>query len=280
MIDLNIPWTPTSDAKAWLSATRSHGWDSLGFNVYLSADTTGVHDIAIKGLPESPESTGTSVAVVTTLGRPSPAGSTVIRRVTIVLYDGFQPNSVNKIIDSRDYDIVALMPTTQKSFHTACEVLNCDLINLDYFCHYAQFKVKRGMVTAALHRGCFFEVTMSTLDHIESLADTSNRSASDISRLFRAQLAKVLNYIPLKRLVLSPGHLHPSSIVDPQTFIGMCNELLCRATGEICNTRACITTAPKGCIAKGAVRRTYGTGIVVHMSGEQLGNRFSAITKT
>ncbi|GIX62270.1 PHP domain-like protein [Babesia caballi] len=269
MIDLNVPWAPGSDAKAWLAAAQSRGWDALGFNVYCELDKTGLRDVPLELPMQTTESAGTDPRVVTTLGRDSPAGATLVRRITVILHDGFQPNSFNKIADSRDYDVVAVMPTTQKTFQAACETLNCDLISLDYYCHYAHFKVRRGMVTAALHRGCFFEVTMATLDHVERSAETADRA-----RRFRSHLTGVLHYIPLKRLALSPGHLQPSGVVEPRTFVGMCNELIASATGEPCDSRVCVTAAPRGCIAKGAARRTYGTGILVHVANEKLGAKF------
>ncbi|GBE62661.1 Subunit of both RNase MRP and nuclear RNase P [Babesia ovata] len=279
MIDLNVPWTAASDASTWLSAAQLRGWSSLGFNVYCRADKTSVQDIPLN-LPSCdlkvPEH-GTEGKIVTTLGRQSPGSATFIRRVTIMLNDGFQPNSFNKIAEGRDYDVVAVMPTTQKTFQTACETLNCDLINLDYFCHYATFKVKRGMVTAALHRGCYFEVTMATMDHLGHQDEVMSVDVKDRARIFRAHFTSVLHYIPLKRLVLSPGNLDPTNVVDPPTFIGMCSELISSATGEPCDASACITAAPKGCIAKGAARRTYGTGILVHMADEPLGKRFTSL---
>ncbi|EDO05128.1 RNase P subunit p30 family protein [Babesia bovis T2Bo] len=279
MIDFNVPWNNGCDLNAWLNASREYGWSALCLNVYYSIDNAGIHELRTR-LPRAPPSdSGTAPKVVTTLGRITPLGSNVIRRATLVLQEGFQPTSVNKILDSRDYDVVAVMPTTQKTLQAACEVLNCDLINLDYFCHYAQFKVKRGMATSALHRGCYFEVNMATLDHIEGLGDSGNRASKEVAKVFRMQLARVLNYIPLNRLVISPGHTDYRRLVDASTFVGSCDELLSSATGERCSTRVCVTEAPRGCLAKGAARRTYGTGIVINMASEELGTKFNWVQK-
>ncbi|KAK1444684.1 hypothetical protein BgAZ_105900 [Babesia gibsoni] len=279
MIDLNVPWTNTKDGLLLLKSLKAQGWSTLGANVYCQCDKDGILDIKIN-LPSSHEDRSASDSdsycntFSTTLGRYHPNGPTLIRRITIVLHDGFQPNSVSKIADSRDYDIIAVMPTTQKTFQAACDTVNCDLINLDYYCHCIPFKIKRGMVMAALNRGCYFEVTMSTLDHLSDMGFEGKA----VGKAFRSNFCGILNYIPLKRLVLSPGNNSVHKVLRPDTFIAVCNELVSNAIGAPSETVQCITMAPRGCISKGAARQTYGTGILVHKTGEALGNKFSTLT--
>lgn len=280
MIDFNVPWTDSKDSLALINAIKRRGWTGVGCNVYCQLDKGGLSDIAVK-LPSvdiegNASYTDQVASITTTVGQPSPLSATFIRRITIILHDGFQPNSVNKLADSREYDVVAVMPTTQKTFQAACENVNCDLINLDYYCHCIPFKIKRGMVMAAFHRGCFFEVTMSRLEHLDGFGFEGN----GVEKAFRAHLSSILRYIPLKRLILSPGHTKVSQIVDPLTFVGMCNELLSNAIAVRCDTRDCVTVAPRGCISKGGARRTYGTGIIVHEQGESMGKTFSTFTST
>lgn len=282
MIDLNVPWTGAGDTAAWAESVHRGGWAAFASNVYYHCDKAGIREVAMQAQAKVAESSPAvePFKVTTTIGKHCPADATFIRRATVVLHDGFQPNAFAKIADSRDYDVVAAMPTTQNTFQAACEILNCDLISMDYYCHFAPFKARRGWIMMALHRGCFFEVAMSTLHHVENGETETNKDNQMVSKAFRSNLAGVLNYIPLKRLVLSPGHTDMSNIVVPATFVGMCNELLSSATGEPCDALDCVTAAPRGCIAKGAARRTYGTGILAHRSEETLGKKFDVLMAT
>lgn len=292
MIDLNVAWPGVEGARRYLKDSSKVGWSTVGFNVYFRADKDGVQPLKMNTNfdPENLEEDLDTFPVASVdclmssiIGNSAclediSLGKYFLRRITILLVEGFKPHTLTKLTESKDYDIFSVIPTCQKTFQSACEVINCDLINMDAYGLYSPFKIKRGMVTSALQRGCFFEVTLSGNEICSDLnvhKIIGSDSPKDPSKEFMSNLSYLLRYIPLKKLAISSGSKSIQNILDPNLIIGMCNELFTYATGEPCNVRCCITKAPESCILKGAARRTYGTGIVSCNKNDTIGNEFS-----
>ncbi|UKK01620.2 ribonuclease P [Theileria orientalis] len=284
MIDLSFLWPGINNAHNVVEAATSIGWSSIGFNVYYKADGHGVHQMDLQ--PEisqhivdsrtkfSPPTLNTQISPVIS---DSPGktglslGNNFFRRISVLLMDDFNPNSLLKFADSNEFEIFSVIPTNARSFQAACESINCDLINLNHYCYYSSYKLKRGFINAALQRGCFFEVSLS-----DKMLDFESKQGTQeaINISFQKNLPSVIKHIPLKRLVLSTGARDPTEIVDPNLLLGTCTELFSGFSGRKHDLACCLTKAPNDCVRKGSARRTYGTGIMPHRAEGDFGKIF------
>ncbi|KAH6822080.1 polymerase/histidinol phosphatase-like protein [Perilla frutescens var. hirtella] len=93
-------------------------------------------------------------------------------RLTVIVDSQSQAstlNAGNPIL--RSYDIVAVRPSNQKTFDQACQTLEVDMIAIDFSEKLRlPFMLKKSMVTAAIKRGVYFEITYSGL-----IADAQSR---------------------------------------------------------------------------------------------------------
>ncbi|UKJ90806.1 ribonuclease P [Theileria orientalis] len=284
MIDLSFLWPGIKDAHNVVEAATNIGWSSIGFNLYYKADGRGVHQIDFK--PEIsqhivdsrtkfiPPSLNTQISPVISDSSGETGlslGNNFFRRISVLLLDDFNPNSLLKFADSNYFEIFSVIPTNARSFQSACESINCDLINLNHYCYYSSYKLKRGFINAALQRGCFFEVTLThkmlDFEFKEGAKDSINIS-------FQKNLPSVIKHIPLKRLVLSTGARETREIVDPNLLLGTCTELFSGFSGKKLDLVCCLTKAPNECLKKGSARRTYGTGIMSHTIEGDFGKIF------
>jgi len=71
-----------------------------------------------------------------------------------------EQNGARKVLGS--YDVVALQPTSDRTFQQACSVLDGDLITMD-LTQRMPFRLKPPLVKAALQRGLLFEVCYAGL---------------------------------------------------------------------------------------------------------------------
>ncbi|BAM40682.1 uncharacterized protein TOT_020000936 [Theileria orientalis strain Shintoku] len=284
MMDLSFLWPGTDNAHNVVEAATNIGWSSIGFSVYYKADGHGVHQIDLKSeisqhIVDSrtkfgPPNLNTQISPVISDSESKNGlslGYNFVRRVTVLLMDDFNPNSLLKFADSNEFEIFSVIPTNARSFQAACESINCDLINLNHYCYYSSYKLKRGFINAALQRGCFFEVSLS-----DKVLDFDNKQVSKepINISFQKNLPSVIRHIPLKRLVLSTGAREPNDIVDPNLLLGTCTELFSGFSGRKLDLVCCLTKAPNECVKKGSARRTYGTGIMSHRIEGDFGKTF------
>ncbi|KAF2723209.1 PHP domain-like protein [Polychaeton citri CBS 116435] len=113
--DLNIPYIP-NDAGLVRTLNFSH---EVGFNVVaLNHTITG-------NLPTDL----TSIIPDTSSIGGIPSGLNVRRRVTLVLTEPLQNARLGEL--ARNYDMLALRPTDEKTLQLACGSYDCDIISLD-----------------------------------------------------------------------------------------------------------------------------------------------------
>jgi ribonuclease P/MRP protein subunit RPP1 len=79
-------------------------------------------------------------------------------RLTIVLNDPQQNVSLNNSEIVRSFDILAVRPTTDRTFQIACQSLDVDIISLD-LSDRVPFNIKHGLVREAIARGVMFEIS-------------------------------------------------------------------------------------------------------------------------
>ncbi|XP_052228609.1 ribonuclease P protein subunit p30-like isoform X2 [Dreissena polymorpha] len=82
-----------------------------------------------------------------------------LTRISATLAD-VQHNFVMSTDIVQQYDLVAVQPTTDKTFYQACTALNVDIITLDVT-EKLPFKLKRTTINAAVQRGIKFEFQYS-----------------------------------------------------------------------------------------------------------------------
>eukprot|EP00238_Polyblepharides_amylifera_P004762 CAMPEP_0196586958 /NCGR_PEP_ID=MMETSP1081-20130531/55984_1 /TAXON_ID=36882 /ORGANISM="Pyramimonas amylifera, Strain CCMP720" /LENGTH=205 /DNA_ID=CAMNT_0041908989 /DNA_START=498 /DNA_END=1115 /DNA_ORIENTATION=+ len=85
------------------------------------------------------------------------------RRLTVLLEDPATSalmNSAQSVLTA--YDIVAVQPTSDRTFQQACSMLEADLITVD-FSRRLPFRLRPQAVKQALQRGLLFEITYSGL---------------------------------------------------------------------------------------------------------------------
>ncbi|EAN33194.1 RNase P subunit p30 family protein [Theileria parva strain Muguga] len=289
MIDLNFLWPGRENASDVVKYATSIGWSTIGFNVYFTANDQGVNQVKFVGdLEKNKRNLGNDYfgpllcnqifpLISNTSGESGLfLGNNFVRRITVLLMDNFKPNSLLKFELSNEFEIFSVIPTSKRSFQAACQNLNCDLINLNVYCYYSPFKLKRGFINSALERGCYFEVSISdemvkNLD-LEKIVGTN--LIEPINLAFQRNLPGLLKYIPTSKLVISSGTSVATNLSDPESFLGACNELFRGFSGKNLNLKSCLTKVPNDCIVKGAARLTFGTGVVSYKEGNNLGKTF------
>ena len=136
--DLCIPY-PISDLTKTLSFSAELGYNVVALEQKISGKLPGT----IKCDIPNP------------LPFVAPQSLLLLRRCTLILNDASQNHRLTTL--SSVYDILALRPTNEKAFTTACQSLDCDIISLDLSRRY-EFYFKHTTVAAAVQRGVRFEI--------------------------------------------------------------------------------------------------------------------------
>ncbi|KAJ3607365.1 hypothetical protein NHX12_024416 [Muraenolepis orangiensis] len=151
-MDLNIQLTDKKTLNALLETAAHLGFSTVAINY--------VHEPQSKGKKEIPRPTPLSQLVEElpiVQGKAAPLR--VLSRLTLVVSDAshFRPNAP----EYRAYDLLAVQPTTEKLFHTACMSFDVDIICITVT-ERLPFFFKRAPVNGARERGVVFEVCYSS----------------------------------------------------------------------------------------------------------------------
>ncbi|KAK4183214.1 putative ribonuclease P protein subunit 3 [Podospora australis] len=178
LYDLNIPWSPTTsppDLESTLRLAKHFGYDVVALNHTITSGAsipnspnpiTNPIPVLSQPHPSYPGGSGSITSpspVASSTAVPSPKGSLPItlRRVTITVAD---PSTTNyRLPDfSRAYDLVALRPTSDKSFQWACLSTTepPSLISLD-MTQSLGYHIHHRTAMAAVSRGSRFEICYS-----------------------------------------------------------------------------------------------------------------------
>merc|ERR1711972_1282484 len=87
-------------------------------------------------------------------------GVTFLKRVTIELKNADDQIKVQRVVQSKGYDIIAVLPRTEDMLRNACKQLDVDIIVLDQANpDDRKYMVpNRGSVAEARQRGIYFEL--------------------------------------------------------------------------------------------------------------------------
>ncbi|OMJ13439.1 Ribonuclease P protein subunit p30 [Smittium culicis] len=186
-IDLNIPIPDNftrkpPSLKDWSQITRTIlEAKNLGYRVVaLNQIIDGkFSDSVLQAWSNFPEIDGVTVSWLSKQeikpgieNYSSPKKFTVLRRISLKISDPSQNYSLTSNNTTlNEYDIVAVIPDTEKAFSCACSgsFEAIDLISIDMTCRIP-FTLKLKPVSQAIQKGYFFELSYS-----ESIADSSIR---------------------------------------------------------------------------------------------------------
>ncbi|XP_076616729.1 ribonuclease P protein subunit p30 isoform X3 [Chaetodon auriga] len=151
-MDLNLSYTTDKSRLQSLIETAAHlGFSTVALNY--------VFEPMAKKKQEIPSPTPINDLIdplPVVQGRSRPIR--VLNRLTVVMSDSshFRPNAA----EYRRFDLLAVLPTTEKLFHAACMTYDVDIICISVT-EKLPFFFKRAPVSGAVDRGLVFEVSYS-----------------------------------------------------------------------------------------------------------------------
>lgn len=163
MFDLNIPWSPNTDLQdleRMLAYATRLGYKTVALNHLVSTPLPGQITNPLPSLPSTPPRHQSAPQ------GPSKADSgttlpTVLHRATILLSDPSHNHRLPSL--ASHYHLLALRPTTEKSFTAAClTIQDVPLISLDLSSRLP-FPLRRKSVAVAVSRGMRFEIAYAQL---------------------------------------------------------------------------------------------------------------------
>ncbi|PIK43434.1 putative ribonuclease P protein subunit p30-like [Apostichopus japonicus] len=161
-----------------------------------------------------------------------------LSRITVVLSDKTN-NSYLGNDKIKSYDILAVQPTTEKSFQVACSELNVDLITFD-FSTWLGFHLKHQYVQTALRLGKYFEFTYGP-----AIRDTTCR---------RYVFQNTTDFVQRKEgqnTIISSGAEWPTDLRAPYDVANLAI-LFGMKEGQ---AKSSLTSTPRALLLKAATRR-------------------------
>ncbi|KAK4195819.1 putative ribonuclease P protein subunit 3 [Triangularia verruculosa] len=192
LYDLNIAWSPglsSTDLESTLRLSKTLGYNVVALNQTITGPQIPNQPAPISNpipilTPPHPSYPGGGPSSITTTSTtastslPSKSLPTILRRVTLEITD---PATTNyRLADfSRAYDILALRPTSDKSFTWACNGTTdpAALISLD-LTRPLGYHIHHRTAMAAVHRGSRFEICYSQVIQLSSPNPESARARS------------------------------------------------------------------------------------------------------
>uniref|UniRef100_H2ZNP8 Uncharacterized protein n=1 Tax=Ciona savignyi TaxID=51511 RepID=H2ZNP8_CIOSA len=175
-------------------------------------------------------------------------------RITIELSDLDDLHKVRDALSNGAFDVIAVIPRTERLFHTACTELHIDIICIDGSEKLAYIP-RHAAVQAAISRGLYFEVCYSPM-----IRDSTTR------RLTITNTQRLVESSKGKNLILSSGALHPMELRGPNdvanlnTLFGITENLHPHSVGSNC----------RSAIVHGFTRKTAKCAVYVQkLEGEK-----------
>ena len=164
-----------------------------------------------------------------------------LSRLNIVASDAIQPGSTFTSV-SKSYDLIAIVPKTERAMQQACSSLDCDIICLELN-QRLPFKLKPSLLASAVKRGIHFEIIYSGL-----LRDPTSRrhlinNSQALTRILRG-----------RNLILSSGARNSFEMRGPADVMALATQLLGFASKE--KAQLALTQGPKNAVDHGGKRRS------------------------
>jgi ribonuclease P/MRP protein subunit RPP1 len=176
-LDLNIPVDNDDKFSHMQMAALANtlvelGYDGCAYNVTLKNKVPKDHICNVSPLAlAGGEAVGRQLAGSSLLRLQADArGFRQLRRLTVLLEDTTHVHSLSAANPAlKQYDIVAVQPSDERTFQQACTGLDVDVISID-FSQRLPYHLKLQHVQQAVERGVYFEICYSPM-----IKDTSCR---------------------------------------------------------------------------------------------------------
>lgn len=221
--DLNIP--RSNDAVAQKHTLKLA--QRLGYEVVAISETLKYGDEMKPAAPPCDLSSEPSVEKLQQLSR-----------ITIVLTDSTRTDILRRS-DVKSYDILAVQPTSEKTFHMACHDLNIDLITFD-LSDTLEFHLKYSNVQNAWKAGKFFEIC-----YAPAIRDATRRK-----HIFKAA-AGLTDRKGGRNLIISSGALRPTELRGPYDVANLATLF---GVDEN-STKHCVSSYCRALLLKAATRK-------------------------
>jgi ribonuclease P/MRP protein subunit RPP1 len=238
LYDLNVPWSADqnpSELQRIISFLSEVGYNTLALNHTITG--------AIPAQITNP--------IPLELPFKLPPKVTILRRCTLPIADPTHNHRLPAL--SSAYDILALRPTTEKAFLSACQTLTeHSLISLDLTVRYPfHFKPKPFMT--AIHRGIRFEICYSKM--VEGDSNARRNFISNCLGILRATRGRGLVVSSESRSVL--GVRAPADVLNLLSVWGLARERGMESIG----------VNPRGVVINEGLKRSAFRGVVDVIDG-------------
>ncbi|KAL4232348.1 Ribonuclease P protein subunit p30 [Mactra antiquata] len=193
-MDLNIPHCDENLLKEKLCMSHQLGYEVVAINYYdpellipkKQKKKDDAHQV------KSPDKILPSKEVLQSITKGSRKPFKVLSRVSTILTEETQ---AHKLISEevQQFDLIAVQPTSEKTFLQACQTLNVDIITIDVTEKF-NMKMRRQTISPALERGVYFE-----LQYSPSIRDSTYR------QYLIANAQKLMFWCKGKNVILTSG---------------------------------------------------------------------------
>ncbi|KAJ1533857.1 hypothetical protein HK096_004672, partial [Nowakowskiella sp. JEL0078] len=170
-LDLNVVW-PTnqleqSELRNTLRLLKQFNYNGVAINNIVNTKAANSKnpiqiinmDLTTISKDKSSKSQQSTSEIITLLSQPRILSNHQFHqytRITVLLEDS---DNSNFSLDAaqKNYDIIALRPTSEKTFQAACSRADVDIISLD-FSTRLPFYLRHQTLGLAIQRGVFFEI--------------------------------------------------------------------------------------------------------------------------
>ncbi|CAI4219345.1 unnamed protein product [Parascedosporium putredinis] len=248
MYDLNISWSASAtprDLECMLAYSSQLGYKTVALNHIVSTPIPAQIKNPLPQLPLSSSTAGTTTAAADTPA--APTLPTVLHRATILLSEPSQNHRLLSL--APHYHLLALRPTTEKSFAAACQsITDIPLISLD-LSQRLPFHLRHKTCAVAVTRGLRFEISYAQL-----LAAPDARARAN----FIGNVMSLVRATRGKGLVISSGAGKPIDLRAPMDVVnllsvwGLASEKGVEAMGP----------GPRGIIVNEGIKRSGYRGVI------------------
>lgn len=173
-------------------------------------------------------------------------------RITVVITDPAKTQNIPKIINSGAFDLIAVLPTTEKALQLATTNLDIDLVSLPMSTKLPFF-LKHKTVGLALSKGIKFEICYSGLvsgpagyESSVQLGTTAHMSRKD----FFFNCLQLIRAARCKGLAFSSGATEPLHVRNYTDVIAIMQTLGLKVS----NSKEGFTRVPESVLVKGRLR--------------------------
>eukprot|EP00916_Digyalum_oweni_P015858 GHVL01026032.1.p2 GENE.GHVL01026032.1~~GHVL01026032.1.p2 ORF type:complete len:210 (+),score=53.62 GHVL01026032.1:23-652(+) len=128
-----------------------------------------------------------------------------LKRLTVTVNNPQDVQKINQMGKSEllEYELLALRPTSDKTFQIIVQQADCDIISFDLTSKIS-YPLRRQQLGVAVSRGMFFEVCLGN-----ALKDSTAR------RNLIANIENIVRFVPGSRIILTSGATHPADFRSP-----------------------------------------------------------------